>query len=261
MIGGGDLPTGILLCLVSFAASVIDAVAGGGGLLLLPALFILLPAGTPPALVLGTNKFAAFAGTTAAAVGFSRAVVLERSVVWPAATIALVFSFLGAHIVQLIRPGIFRPLVLVLLIAVALYTFIRKDFGSVHTPRLAAGPRLGIALLLGAVIGFYDGFFGPGTGSFLIVAFIGIFGFDFLHASASAKIINCATNLAALIYFLSTRNVLFAYAVPMALCNVAGGLLGARLAILKGSQFVRLLFLAVIILVIARFGWEIARGR
>ncbi len=247
----------LALCCISFAAGFIDAIAGGGGLLLLPALFVLLPPATAPALVLGTNKFAAFAGTAAAATRYARAVSLTRPVVIPAALAALPLSYLGAYCVRLVSPGLFRPLVLFLLVGVAIYTFFRKDFGSLHAPKLSRSAQIALAILIGAGLGFYDGFFGPGTGSFLIVAFIGLFRFDFLNASASAKLVNCATNIAALVYFVATRNVLFAYALPMALCNVAGGLLGARLAILNGSQFVRLIFLAVVIAIIARFAWEI----
>ena len=249
----------LLLCLVSFGAGFIDAVAGGGGLLQLPALFILLPAGSLPAVVFGTNKFASFAGTLVATGRFLRSVALDRRIVLPAALLALPFSFLGARVVQLADPAVFRPLVVVLLVAVAIYTFVKKDFGSLHAPRLGPAAKLWLAAAVGALLGFYDGFFGPGTGSFLIFAFIGLFGCGFLQASATAKVVNCATNFAALAFFTFHGDVLYAVAAPMAACNIAGGFTGARLAILKGSAFVRVLFLIVVCAVIVKFGWDTFR--
>ncbi len=246
----------VVLCALSFGAGFIDAVAGGGGLLLIPSLFLLLPAGTAPAAVLGTNKFAAFFGTVAATARYARTVAFERALVVPAALAAVPFSLLGARVVRLVDPALFRPLVLTLLVVVASYTFVKKDFGSMHAPRLAPATRRFLAAAVGVALGFYDGFFGPGTGSFLIFAFVGLFGCDFLTGSASAKTVNCVTNIPALIYFIITGNVLYAVALPMALCNVAGGLVGARLAILKGSAFVRLLFLGVVAAVVVKFGWD-----
>jgi uncharacterized membrane protein YfcA len=114
---------------------------------------------------------------------------------------------------------------------------------------------------MGAVLGFYDGFFGPGMGSFLIFAFVGLFGFDFLTASASAKVINFATNLAALVLFTATGHVLVEYAAPMAVCQILGSIVGTRLAMSKGNRFVRVLFLSVSAVLIARFGWEILVSR
>jgi uncharacterized membrane protein YfcA len=139
-----------------------------------------------------------------------------------------------------------RIVVLVLLVAIALFTFIRKDFGAVHAPKLTHGMQFIISSASGMTIGFYDGFFGPGTGSFLIFVFVGIFGFNFLSASASAKLINFATNLSAMLYFAFTNNILYNLAIPMALFNILGSLAGTRLAILKGSRFVRIVFLFVV---------------
>ncbi len=254
--------TVLMLCVVSFGAGFIDAVAGGGGLLQIPALFLLLPTGTTPATVLGTNKFIALFGTLAATGRYLKAVAMDRRVVIPAAVAAIPFGLLGAAVVRHVDPAVFRPLVVILLVVVAIYTFFRKDFGSVrNAPQLSPATRLWVAAAVGAVLGFYDGFFGPGTGSFLIFACIGLFGLDFLSASATAKTMNCATNLAGLTYFIASGNVLYALALPMAVCNIAGGLTGARLAILKGSSFVRLLFLGVVLAVICKFGWDTFQPR
>jgi uncharacterized membrane protein YfcA len=144
----------------------------------------------------------------------------------------------------------------VLLVAVAIYTYTRKNFGHLHAPKFLANHERLLAVVTGMVIGFYDGFFGPGTGSFLIFIFIGLFGFDFLTASASSKVINLATNLAAVLVFAAQGDVLYHYALPMGACNVAGALLGTRLAMLKGNRFVRVIFLGVVALLIAKFAWE-----
>jgi uncharacterized membrane protein YfcA len=247
------------LCCFAFLAGLVDSVVGGGGLIQLPALFLCLPPATAAqtATVLGTNKLSSICGTGTALAQFARRVPLNWRSLLPAAVTAFVFSFLGARVVSRLRPELLRPLILVLLVAVAIYTFIRRDFGNLHQPRFAAHHERLLGLALGGVIGFYDGFFGPGTGSFLIFAFIGLFGFDFLTASASAKVINFATNLSAVAYFAATDNILYRYGLPMAACNVAGSLLGTRLAILKGNRFVRGFFLVVVSGMILRFGWEV----
>ena len=166
----------------------------------------------------------------------------------------------GARAVSRLDPAILRPLVLGLLVVVAIYTFARKDFGSLHSPRLSLSSKQWIGLGVGAVIGFYDGFFGPGTGSFLIFIFIGVFGFDFLSASAAAKVVNTATNLSTVIYFVVTDHVIYRLAAPMAVCNMLGSLTGTRLAILRGSRFVRWFFLAVVSAIICKLASDVARG-
>ena len=246
------------LCFFAFVAGLVDAIVGGGGLIQLPALFIFLPAnlaGSIP-LVFGTNKLASICGTSMAMVQYARRVKIPWTSVLPAAIAAFAFSAIGARIVQLVQNDFLKPLVLFLLIAVAIYTYTRKDFGNIHAPRFMANHERAFAILTGLVIGFYDGFFGPGTGSFLLFIFVGLFGFDFLTASASAKVINVATNLAAIIAFAAHGYVLYDYALPMGACNIAGAVLGARLAILKGNRFVRVLFLFVIGIMIARFAYE-----
>ncbi|MFI4979351.1 MAG: sulfite exporter TauE/SafE family protein, partial [Nevskiales bacterium] len=233
------------LCGFAFLAGFVDAVVGGGGLVQIPALFVLMPQ-LSPALLFGTNKFAAVWGTLSAALQYARRVPPIWHTVLPASAAALLFSFLGAHTVSAINPALLRPLILVLLVTVLGYTLWKKDFGALHAPRLGRAQQLWIGLATGALIGFYDGFFGPGTGSFLIFAFVGLFGFSFLIASASAKVVNVVTNFAALAWFISHGEVLYATAVPMALCNVAGSLAGSHLALRRGSGFVRGLFIVVV---------------
>jgi uncharacterized protein len=246
----------LLLCAFAFLAGFVDSVVGGGGLIQIPALMILLP-GTPIPMLWGTNKLAAVCGTSLATYRYARHVQIDFRIVGPAAAIAFVFSFLGSRAVTLLRPEIFRPIVLVLLVAVAAYVFFVKDLGLVHQPKHPQRKAIGIGLLIGGALGFYDGFFGPGTGSFLIFAFVGIFGFDFLCASASAKLINLGTNLASALYFGATGQILYRIALPMAVCNILGALIGTRLAILKGSRFVRLFFLVIVLVLIARLAQQL----
>jgi uncharacterized protein len=247
------------LCLVAFLAGLIDSIVGGGGLVQLPALFILLPpelAASVP-LVFGTNKLSSICGTGVALAQYARRVKIPWASILPAGLAAFAFSAVGARVVQLVNSDFLKPLTLVLLVGVALYTYSQKSFGHLHAPRFLAQRERSLAVAVGVGIGFYDGFFGPGTGSFLIFIFIGLFGFDFLAASASAKAINFATNLAAIIAFAANDLILYEYALPMGACNVAGALLGARLALLKGNRFVRGLFLGVITVMIARFAYEL----
>lgn len=241
----------LLLCAFAFAAGLVDSIVGGGGLIQVPALFIFLP-DQPIATLLGTNKFSSVAGTTAAAGQYARRVSLDWRAILPAIVPAILFSLLGARTVSLIDAEILRPLVLVLLIAVAVYTFAKKDLGTSHRPKFSGKTQLWLSAVVGAVLGFYDGFFGPGMGSFLIFAFVGLFGFTFVVASASAKVINLATNLTAMLFFAATGHIFYAAAIPMSLCNILGSVVGARLAIARGSGFVRTLFLIVVVAVIAR---------
>ena len=244
----------------AFLAGFIDAMVGGGGLIQLPAMLLLLPKDTPVATVLGTGKVASLAGTAASASrylsGLSDVPIRWRTVA-VAAVVAGCFALLGARAVSGLNKELVKPLVLALLVLMAAYTFWRKDFGSMHAPRLHGNRELWTGVALGASIGFYDGFFGPGTGSLLLFAFVGLFGYDFLAASASAKVVNIATNLAGLAYFVSTGQVLYRVALPMAVCNVLGSTLGARMAMRQGTGFVRILFLVVVSAFILKLGWEV----
>jgi uncharacterized protein len=246
----------VFLCGFAFLAGFIDAVAGGGGLVQVPALFVLMPA-VPAATLLGTNKFASIWGTLFATYQYSRQMPMEWRATLPTCAAALLFGFVGARTVAHVPVEFLRPLVLVLLVAVLAWTLWRKDLGALHAPRLSHAAQLWVGLATGAGIGFYDGFFGPGTGSFLIIAFVGLFGFSFLAASASAKAVNVITNGAALGYFVTHGHVLYAVAAPMALCNVAGSFVGTRLALRLGSRFVRVVFVVVVSMLIARYALDL----
>ncbi len=195
------LDPGLLILVgVAFLAGGVDAVVGGGGLIQIPALFAVHP-GESPATLFGTNKCASVVGTANATWRYARQIRMPWRTILPAACAAFVLSYLGAAAVAWLPKDAVRPLILVLLVFAAVYTLKKKDFGASHRPAHSGHREPAYAILLGGIIGFYDGFFGPGTGSFLIFLFVRFFGFDFLHASAGAKVVNVATNLAALLYF------------------------------------------------------------
>lgn len=245
----------ILLGLAAFLAGLVDAVVGGGGLIQVPVLFSAFPT-TAPATLLGTSKLAGIFGTAAAAVNYSRKVRLAWSAAAPAAIAAFSFAFVGAYTVTKIPPDFLRTLLPFILILVAAYTFWKKDFGSIHAPAHTGLKEKVIALVIGGCIGFYDGFFGPGTGSFLVFLFVRYFGFDFLGASAVAKVVNVACNLAALLWFGFSGHLLWQLGLMMAVCQVAGSLVGTKLAIRHGSSFVRKLFLVVVCGLILKTGFD-----
>lgn len=244
-----------LLLTAALFAGFIDAVAGGGGLIQVPALLVALPAESP-ATVFGTNKLSSIFGTGNAAVRYARRIALPWSIALPAAAAAFAFSFAGAMAVAWLPKHVVRPLVLGLMVLVLLYTALKPEFGAVSGARMAPRLERRWALVAGSVLGFYDGFFGPGAGSFMIFAFVRWFRLDFLHASSAAKVVNLSTNAAALAYFVPSGHVLWATGLAMAVFNIAGALLGARLALRHGSGFVRWIFIIVASVLIARLGYD-----
>lgn len=246
----------LLLCLFAYFAGLIDAAVGGGGLIQIPALFNFMPA-TAPAALFGTNKVAAVSGTLFAARTYFKRVKIPWALVLPAAASAFVMAFLGAAAVSMVPKSVLKPVVFFLLVAIAIYTLWKKEFGKLHKPVVVGTREKTVALLIGGAIGFYDGLFGPGTGSFLIFLFIRFFAFDFLHASAAAKFVNIATNVAALAFFVPSGFVLWQVALPMAAANIVGAICGSWLAMHKGAGFVRVLFLVLVTLLIMKLGVEI----
>ena len=243
------------LLLAAFFAGFIDAVAGGGGLIQVPTLLVALPAESPST-IFGTNKLASIFGTGNAAIRYARRIALPWGLALPAAGAAFLFSFGGAAAVTWLPKDVVRPLVLVLLVLVLLYTVARPAFGTSAGTRLDKSREWRLALLAGSGLGFYDGFFGPGAGSFMIFAFVRWFRLDFLQASSVAKVVNLATNAAALAYFVPGGNVLWGIGLGMAMFNILGAMLGARLALRHGSHFVRGSFVVVASLLILRLGYD-----
>lgn len=241
--------------IASLLAGCIDAIVGGGGLILVPALFALFPT-THPATLFGTNKGAAVWGTGMAAVQYSRRVALPWHALGPAALAAAAGSWAGAWLVTVIAPDFLRKVLPIILLTVLLYTLTKKNLGRIHAPRFSGKQEALAASAIGVSIGFYDGFFGPGTGSFFVFLLVRWLGYDFLHASAGAKLLNTATNLAALLLFALKGHVWWHFALVMAVSNVLGSLLGTHLALKHGSGFVRGVFIVVVSALIMKTGYD-----
>ncbi len=246
----------VLLCLAAALAGWVDAVSGGGGLVQLPALVVLLP-GAAPAAILATNKLSSILGTSVAAWTYLRRLRPDLRTAVPMALAALAGAAGGAACASLMPQPIFRPLVLVLLVLVGIYTWRRPALGDVQALRWDGRRHYVAAVLAGAAIGFYDGIFGPGTGSFLVFALVGLLGYSFLQASAKARIVNLCTNLGALLVFVPQGAPMWRLGLAMGACNVLGARIGASAAIARGSGFIRVVFLSVVTLLIARLAYDL----
>ena len=245
----------LIVTLASMLAGGIDSIVGGGGLILIPTLFAVYP-NAAPATLFGTNKSAAVWGTSIATAQYARRVRLRWPVLLPAAGAALAGSFTGAWVLTLIDPGFLRRTLPFVLAAVLAYTLAKKDLGRTHAPRHTHRVQVVLACAIGLTIGFYDGFFGPGTGSFFIFLFVRLLGYDFLNASASAKLLNVATNVAAIALFALKGHVWWQVGLVMAVANVAGSLIGTRLALKHGAGFVRGVFIVVVGALILKTGYD-----
>jgi uncharacterized membrane protein YfcA len=245
----------LIVSLASLLAGFVDSIVGGGGLILVPALFATFPAAAP-ATLFGTNKGASIWGTAFATWQFSRRVEMRWAALLPAATAGFVASFAGAWLVTVVSAEFLRKLLPAVLLMVLVYTLVKKELGLNHAPRFSGRKEAWIAAGIGAVIGFYDGFFGPGTGSFFVFLFVRLLGYDFLSASASAKLLNTATNGAALILFAAKGHIWWHFVLAMALANVVGSLLGTRLALKHGTGFVRLVFIGVVSALILKTSFD-----
>lgn len=245
-----------LLCCFAFLAGFIEALVGGGGLIQLPAFFILQPH-LSLAQTLATNKTASFFGTSVAAYQYTKKVTID----WKQLSLIMVTAFIssmsGAALVSKIHKEQFMPFIIFVLMLVLLYTLFKKELGLYHYPKIISkGKYYLYAIGTGSVIGFYDGLIGPGTGSFLIFAFIVLFGNNFLHASAHAKIINLITNISALIFFLVNGYIVWTIALPVAMANMLGNYAGSHIAVKKGSKFIRLFFLIVVAMMIIKLTYD-----
>lgn len=242
-----------LLTVAGFAAGWIDAVVGGGGLIQLPALLLGLP-GATPAQLLATNKASSIFGTATSSVTYFRRVGADLRTALPMAAVAYVGAIGGAVIGLHIPKSAFNPIILVLLVVVGGYTLFRPDLGRESLKRFHGHKHVLLAMLTGFVIGVYDGALGPGTGSFMVFALVGLLGYAFLEASAKAKITNFATNLGALTVFAPGGHVVWQVGLLMAVGNILGGYVGARTAVARGSGFVRAVFVVIVSAFIIRIG-------
>ncbi|MCX6443122.1 MAG: TSUP family transporter [Actinobacteria bacterium] len=247
------IATALFLLAASFFAGFIDSIAGGGGLIQLPALLIGLP-NSDTAEVLGTNKLSSIFGTSTAAALYRKQIKPDPKVLLAMGLPALLGSAGGAMLASKIPTSSMRPMVLVLLIVVAVYTWFKPDLGKFENLRHLPRRRVQIAALAGVIIGFYDGIFGPGTGSFLMLILVASLGYAFITASAIAKVVNVATNVGAIMVFGINGAVIWQIGIIMGVANISGAIIGARLAIKGGSTLVRKVFLLVTVALIVKVG-------
>jgi uncharacterized membrane protein YfcA len=243
----------LFLVAAGFVASFIDSVVGGGGLISVPAL---LWTGLPPSVVLGTNKLAGTMSSMTSTISFMRSGKVDLKLVKYLFPLSVIGSTLGVVLVQQIPPDFLRPLVVVMLGMVLVYTLFKKDWGQASSYRGTTVRTVVLAGLVAFVLGFYDGFFGPGTGSFLLFAFL-MLGFDFVGAAGNAKVLNFGSNIAALVTFAMYGSIDYAYGIPMAVAMIFGALVGSRVAIRKGESYVRPLFLFMTTVLIGKQLWDL----
>ena len=237
----------------AFAAGAVNSTVGGGGLIQLPALMAAYPQ-APPATLLGTNKLASLVGTASAVLRYVRHLAIPWRVVLPAAAVAFLASLGGAATVRLLPPDLFRPIVPVLLAVLLAYVAWYRDLGAVHAPRPIGPGTVLLGGVLFAALGFFDGFFGPGVGSFLLLVFVRLYGYDYLHAAASARVINLSSNTAAVLYFGYFGHVSWLLGAAMAASNLAGAQAGTVLALRHGSRLIRSVFIVVVCILIVKTG-------
>lgn len=238
------------------AAGWVDAVVGGGGLILLPAILLVAPQLSSQA-ALATNKMTAVFGTFAAVVTFARKVALDWRVLVPAAALAAAASAAGAAAVSLIDRDLFVPIIMVVLVGVAVLVTARPTIGTVAAKQPPSRTKmLTVVFLAAGGFGFYDGILGPGTGTFFIIAFATLLGTEFVRSAAMAKVLNLGSNIGALTFFAVTGHVLWQLGAAMAVCNVIGAVLGSRTALARGAGFVRVVLLVVVLGMVVRLGWQ-----
>lgn len=246
------------LCLAAFSAGFVDAIVGGGGLIQTPVALILLP-NYPVATIIGSLKIPAFSGTSFAAFQYLKKVQMNWKLLLIMSVVAFASAFAGSTLLTQVSNDFMKPLLLIVLTLLAVYTFMKKNFGQHQEKLMTMKQQLLYSIIISVTVGFYDGFIGPGTGSFFVVAFVSVLGLDFLHASANAKMVNLATNFGSICLFLLKGKIIWAMALPMAVCNALGGFLGAKLAIQKGNGFIRMFFLIVVIGTLIRFTYDVFR--
>ena len=244
-----------ILCAAAAFAGFVDAIAGGGGLVTVPALMTFVPS---PHLALGTNKGQALFGAISSAASFWRGKGVDRERIPLAFACGGAGAVLGALIQLKIRPEPLKPIALVMLVAAAALVLVRPlvlKKAHAHDVKAPNAKLAAIAL----AIGCYDGFFGPGTGSLLIVAFVTIHGDGMTRASGNAKVVNLASNIASFVIFAIKGTILWSIAIPMAVANAAGAAMGARVAMKRGDTFVRTVVLAVVVALVVKLGVDIVR--
>ena len=247
-----DISLILIIILLGFLAAFIDAVVGGGGLISIPAL---LAIGMPPAVALGTNKLASVFGSATSAFRFLRSGKVDLAVVAKLFPFVFIFSIIGASLATFLPAELLKPIVIVVLTIVMIYTLIKKDWGSIRTYSKLTVPKAIVFTAFMSLIGFYDGFLGGGTGSFMLFVLL-MFGFDFLSAAGNAKVLNFGSNLGALVLFISLGHVDYFYGFIMAASMIVGSYIGAMFAIKKGVGYVKVLFVSVTAILIVKSAYD-----
>jgi uncharacterized membrane protein YfcA len=250
-----SIEVALFLAIASGFAGFVDAMAGGGGLIQLPALIVGLPNKELP-LILGTNKVPSIFGTAAAARNYFKNIKPDIPLTLSMMGPAFIGSMGGASLAAAVPKDFFKPFIVFLLVAVAIYTWVKPELGMNENLKYTHKKRLVIVALIGLLIGFYDGIFGPGTGTFLVFFLVSGIGYAFLKASGTAKLVNISTNAGAILSFQLTGHIWWQLGLLLAFANVTGAIIGSRLAIKGGSPLVRKVFLAVTFLLIARVAWD-----
>jgi uncharacterized membrane protein YfcA len=246
----------VLLCVASFVAGFVDAIVGGGGLIQTPVALIALP-NLSVASIIGTLKIPGFSGTSIATIQYLKKVKVDWKLFGVMAVVSFVFAFIGSSLLNVMQNDFMKPVLFIILVLLLVYTYVKKDLGQLEISTLSTKRKYTYAIIICVFIGFYDGFIGPGTGSLLIIAFVGVLGFDFLQASTNAKLVNLATNIGSITLFVIKGKIVWAIAIPMAVCNATGAFIGARLAISKGNGFIRVFFLVIVAVTLLRFGYDV----
>jgi uncharacterized membrane protein YfcA len=248
-----------ILLPLTFVAAVLNAAVGGGGLVLIPGMFTLFPNAIPAGL-LATEKCASVTGMATATWQYSRRIALPWRLLMMTAATAFCGAHLGARAIAILPAIWIKPFVVVLLLVMLVYTWFRPDFGKQDVTVALTRRDIVRGVLIGTAIGFYEGFFGPGAGSFLIFLFVRVFHFDFMRATASAKVVNMATNLGALAFFIPAGLVKFELALPMAVAMIAGSFAGSHLAMKGGNHWLRRLFLVLVICLLTKLVADLLRA-
>jgi uncharacterized membrane protein YfcA len=243
---------------LAFIAGAINAAVGGGGLILVPGLFATLPTALP-AQIAGTDKMSAIFGHAMSVRQYAVKMALPWRLMLPTAVAAFVGAYIGVRLLYLMPVLWMRPIIIVVVAAMLVYTWFKPKFGHQDTSRTPNRADLWKGAWLGLAIGFYDGFIGPGTGTFLLFLFVRFFHFDFLRATACAKVVNLGTNAASLVFLIPAGMVFYQLAIPMGVAAIGGSIVGARLALKGGNQWIRRLFLTLTLLLLCKLVWETIR--
>lgn len=249
----GSLVSFLFICAAAFIGAFVDAIAGGGGLISVPAYFL---GGFPPHFALGTNKLSATFGSFSSTVEFFRNGKIHFGLVKYIIPCTLLGAVLGVNSVLLIDQDFLYPLVSIMILVVGIYTYFKKDLGLINTFQLKSKAQIAMGMFFGFTIGFYDGFFGPGTGSFLLFVFIKFFGMDFVNAGGNTKILNFVSNITSLVIFAAAGKINVLFGLVAGVFSLLGSVIGTKVAIRRGASFVKPIFLIMSFAVFVKLAFE-----